>query len=370
MAVFKRGKVYWYEFVFSGARVRESAKTVNKHVARQAEAAHRLRLARAEAGIAPRCQTPTLREFSEDFLRQIRVECASKPLTILFYESKLARLLQSELADCRLDEIDENKIETYVRARRGQASRRNKPVSVASTNRELTVLRRALRLARRWKRIASVPEIKLLRGEKAREFVLSPEDEQRYFDALPATMRPLCPFLVDTGLRVGEAITLQWPQVNLREQPGYVTIRAGTAKNSKKRSVDLTPRARAILEGVSGRAGLVFRNADGGPLYHTWLDQQHGEVRRLLGFPEEFVLHSLRHTFGTRLGASGADVRTIMDLMGHSSLAVAQRYIHPSTEATRLAIARMAEASRSPHKIPHSTPGGEREKTSKSFIIN
>jgi integrase len=103
---------------------------------------------------------------------------------------------------------------------------------------------------------------------------------------------------------------------------------------------------------ASGRPGLVFRNADGGPLYHTWLDQQHAEVRRLLGFSEEFVLHSLRHTLGTRLGASGADVRTIMDLMVHSSLAVAQRYIHPSTEATRLAIARMAEVSMIPTKFP------------------
>jgi integrase len=163
-------------------------------------------------------------------------------------------------------------------------------------------------MARKWKRITSVPEIKLLRGEKPREFVLSPEDEPRYVDALPASMRGFCPFLVDTGLRVGEGIVL------VREQPGYVTVRADTAKNSKKRSVELTPRARAILEGLKGRAGLVFRNADAGPLYHTWLDQQHAEVRELLGFPEEFVLHSLRHTFGTRLGASGADVRTIMEL--------------------------------------------------------
>jgi integrase len=214
------------------------------------------------------------------------------------------------------------------------------------------VYRRLLRLARKWKRIPSVPEIKLLRGEKEREFVLSPEDEPRYFDALPQNLRGFCPFLTDAGLRVGEAIALEWPQVNLREKPGYVTVRASTAKNSEKRTVDLTPRARAILEGISGRAGRVFRNADGGPLCHNWLDRQHAEVRELLGFPEEFVLHSLRHTFGTRLGASGVDVRTIMYLMGHKSLAVAQKYIHPSTDATRRAIVRMAEACKVPTKVP------------------
>jgi integrase/recombinase XerC len=153
-------------------------------------------------------------------------------------------------------------------------------------------------------------------------------------------------------LRVGEALKLEWPQVNLRDQPGYVTVRAGDAKNSKRRTVDFTPRARKALEGIAGRTGRVFRNADGEPLYHTWLDQQHADVRGRLGFPAEFVLHSLRHTFGTRLGASGADVRTIMDLMGHASLSVAQKYVHPSTEANRRAIERMAAGFEVPAKVP------------------
>jgi integrase len=294
-----------------------------------------------------------LREFSKDFLAQIRMDCASKPLTIRFYESKLARLLESrELVDSPLDEIDEAKVEDYKLARTAQESRYGKPIAPASVNRELAVLRRLLRMAWRRKLIASVPEIKLLRGEKVREFVLSPEDEQRYFDALPSSMHDFCPFLVDTGLRTGEAIALEWTQVNLREQPGYVTVRSGTAKNSEKRTVELTPRARAVLEGLDGRAGRVFRNDAGAPLYQTWLDKQHAEVRKLLAFPEDFVLHSLRHTIGTRLGASGADVRTIMELMGHKSLRVAQRYIHPSTDAKRRSIERMAETHRVPPKSP------------------
>jgi integrase len=42
------------------------------------------------------------------------------------------------------------------------------------------------------------------------------------------------------------------------------------------------------------------------------------------------VLHSLRHTFGTRLGEAGADAFPIMRLMGHSSITVSQRYVHPT----------------------------------------
>jgi integrase len=264
----------------------------------------------------------------------------------------LDRILQSDLAGRRLDQIDDGVIDAYKRMRTSQASRHGKPVAPRSVNRELATLRRLLRMASDWKLLVKVPKIKLLRGEKQREFVLSAEDEARYFDALPADMRPFCIFLVDTGLRAGEGIKLEWPEVNLRERPGYVMVRSGYAKNSKRRTIDLTPRARKTLEGLKGRAGLVFRNADGERLYHTWLDQQHADVRALLGFSPEFVLHSLRLTFGTRLGAAGADIRTIMDLMGHTSMAVAQRYIHPSTQATRRAIERMGQASEVPAKVP------------------
>jgi len=55
----------------------------------------------------------------------------------------------------------------------------------------------------------------------------------------------------------------------------------------------------------------------------------------------EFVIHSLRHTYGTRLGEAGADAFTIMRLMGHSSVTVSQRYVHPTPEALETAVERL-----------------------------
>jgi site-specific recombinase XerD len=57
------------------------------------------------------------------------------------------------------------------------------------------------------------------------------------------------------------------------------------------------------------------------------------EKWKVLKMPEEFVLHSPGHTYGTRLGEAGADAFTVMRLTGHSSVAVSQRYAHPTTEA-------------------------------------
>ncbi|MFL6212935.1 MAG: tyrosine-type recombinase/integrase [Blastocatellia bacterium] len=55
-------------------------------------------------------------------------------------------------------------------------------------------------------------------------------------------------------------------------------------------------------------------------------------MRRLLGLPKDFVIHSLRHTMLTRLGEAGVDAFTIMKIAGHSSIAVSQHYVHPSPE--------------------------------------
>ena len=353
MAIYKRGGVYWFEFVFKGKRYQQSTKLGNQNDARTAEAAYRIKLAKGEFGIEAPAPVPTLREFSGEFMKQIRMDCASKPRTITFYAEKLRRLLNHpKLADSALDDIDEDLIEAYKRTRSTSLSRRKKSMSPASINRELATLRRLLRMACAWKRITSAPKIKMLRGETAREFVLSRDDEPRYLDALPAEMRPFSTFLIDTGLRVGEALKMEWPQVNLREQPGYLTVRAGQAKSSKRRTVPLTLRARKVLEGIAGRKGIVFRNSEGEPLYHTWLDQQQAKLRKLLGFPKDFVLHSLRHTFGTRLGETSADAFTIMKLMGHSNVTVSQKYVHPSTEAMQLAIERMGGNSGVPTKSP------------------
>jgi integrase len=123
---------------------------------------------------------------------------------------------------------------------------------------------------------------------------------------------------------------------------GYVTVRRGHAKNSKARNVPLSGRVSEMLKGIGAqKAGLVFHRASGERLSATWLDQQNAAVRTLLKFPADFVLHSLRHTFGTRLGESGADAFTIMRLMGHSTVTVSQRYVHPSPESVERAYNRM-----------------------------
>jgi integrase len=271
---------------------------------------------------------------------------------VAFYLAKL-KVLVKHLGGRRLDEIEESEIEQYTQMRAKFKSRRKRPLSPASVNRELAALRRLLRLAHEWKMLDRVPRIHLLRGEHQREFTLSREQEKLYLAAAEAytDLPDVAAVLIDTGLRIRECLTLEWPDVRLEPaegaQHGYLTVRRKNAKNSKSRNVPLTARVVEVLERrhPAGR-GLVFHRADGQPLYQTWLNQQHAATRTLLKLPADCVLHSFRHTFGTRLGETGADAFTIMKLMGHSTVTVSQRYVHPSPEAMESAVTRMEAYNR------------------------
>jgi integrase len=363
MPIFKRGKIYWYEFVFKGERIRESTHQYNKEAAREMMSGHRTRLAKGEVGLLPQKVAPTFKEFAPRFIRQIELDCKEKPATVKFWKEKLNNLLaHAKFADLPLDRIDKAEIDDYKQKRSRTISRLGTPFSPGSINRELATLRRLLRLAADWKEIGGVPKIVLLAGERSREFVLSREQESTYLDALPAAMRSLAVLLLDCGLRLNEALTLRWASVNLQHQPGYLTILKAHSKNSKQRSVPLTRRVRQMLLERKQGNGLVFHNEEGSPLYATWLDQQHAAVRAKLKWSDDFVLHSLRHSYGTRLGESGADAFTIMRLMGHSTVLVSQKYVHPSDEVVERAVERMENY----HLVPTGTSRGDHTLPTKS----
>jgi len=377
MSIFKRGSVYWYHFMFNGEHIQRSTKQGNPRKARQIEAAHRTALAMGEVGIEERKIAPSFKDFAQKFVAHVEARHENKPQTVAFYAAKLSRLLEyAPIENARIDRIDEGVIEGYVVARRAA-------VAPATVNRELATLRRMLRLAQEWKEIQRVPRIRLLSGERIRDFVLSRQQESIYLAACPQPLHDLSVLMLETGLRIGEALHLEWSDVTL--QPlngarfGFIRIREGKSKNAK-RIIPLTDRASALLRGRWSirTSGIVFGNREGQPYVGTSINHLHQNVcnpkvngKRKRIFPRDFVLHSLRHTMLTRLGESGVDAFTIMRIAGHSSITVSQRYIHPTPEAVERAFERLqlsgkgpdVEAENEPKRFPPATVSATLEGT-------
>ena len=103
--IYKRGKTYWYKFMWQGKLVRESTKQRNDKVARNMESAHRTSLAKGEVWIREKTLAPTLAGFlKNDFLPYTDETFKSKPATARYYGSGAKSLQDSPLSGLRIDE--------------------------------------------------------------------------------------------------------------------------------------------------------------------------------------------------------------------------------------------------------------------------
>jgi integrase len=124
-----------------------------------------------------------------------------------------------------------------------------------------------------------------------------------------ATLRRL---ILESGVRPGAAVNLKRPDVYLQPavhaELGYLAVRKGKSKNAK-RNLSLTARAAEMLkarESAVISAWVLPGDSPDSPILGTSLDHEHNDMRTALKLPEDFVVHSLRHTMLTRHGEAGA----------------------------------------------------------------
>lgn len=149
--------------------------------------------------------------------------------------------------------------------------------------------------------------------------------------------------LYGAGLRIGEALAL-----DRRDAPAGPAMRV-VGKGGKERVVPVLP---VIAETVAdyldacphalGPDGPLFVGVRGGRLNASQVQAMVRRLRAALGLPETATPHALRHSFATHLLASGGDLRTIQELLGHASLSTTQRYTAVDSE-------RLAEVYRAAH---------------------
>src|SRR5437870_8084148 len=110
MSIYKRGRIYWYKFMWNGGMVRESTKQGNDKVARQMEAAHRTSLAKGEVGIREKRSAPTLVEFCEQRFEPWIESTTARKTWLDFYRVG-ARAIKAyrPIASLRLDEVTSEK---------------------------------------------------------------------------------------------------------------------------------------------------------------------------------------------------------------------------------------------------------------------
>ena len=148
---------------------------------------------------------------------------------------------------------------------------------------------------------------------------------------LGARMYAIVLLLLDTGIRATELCTLTLDNTNLQE--GYIKVRG---KGNKERMVPLGGATKKAMmryiqafrpEPVGREANVVFMSDDATPLTYSGLSQA---LRRLGKAADVDRLHAhlFRHTFAVRYLMNGGDIMTLRLILGHTTLAVTQMYMH------------------------------------------
>lgn len=156
-------------------------------------------------------------------------------------------------------------------------------------------------------------------------------------------LRPLVIVALNTGLRRGELLGLKWGDVNLTGK--ILTVTGASAKSGHTRRVPLNREAMNILtawqarQGKPGASALVFPGRDGERMWSISTSWE--SVMKLAGL-KNFRLHDCRHHFASKLVQAGVDLYTVKELLGHSEVAMTERYSHLAPDNLRVAVEKVA----------------------------
>ena len=154
--------------------------------------------------------------------------------------------------------------------------------------------------------------------------------------------------LFSTGLRVSELVSLDRAQVDLIKREFRVV-----GKGEKPRIVFLSERAAIFLDEYlqkrSDNFVPLFINLKNNSIKHHELDTRGADRRlssvsveeivrkqaRLAGIIKKVTPHTLRHSFATNILQNGADLRSVQEMLGHSSITTTQIYTHVTNKRLR-----------------------------------
>jgi len=214
--------------------------------------------------------------------------------------------------------------------------------SKSTVSRKLTTLRSFFNFMVRKGNLKQNPAnlIPLPKKEKELPVFLSVDEVFKLIDSidqegiLPLRDLAIIELLYSSGLRVSELTNIKVLDIDHREN--FVKV---SGKGNKERVVPFGSNAReVILQYLRRRIELkpkddfLFLNNRGSGLTTRSIERIVKKYGLLSGISKKISPHALRHTFATHLLGGGADLRSIQELLGHSSLSTTQRYTHTSIE--------------------------------------
>lgn len=283
--------------------------------------------------------------------------------TITRYELNNKTILETFPADTPIADITSDDLARWILARQQQ-------VSNASVNRDLARIKSVFKYARKRKWIKSNPvdelEIGRLPEPDERVRYLTPDEEQRLWSVCAPWVWRMIWFAANTGLRLGEMLSLTWSQV----EGGQIRLKGmksdgkSATKGKRPRVVPIVEDVQAILDEIATEQGsrksegLVFvSRVEKKPIHASNFQRDYWRPALKRAGIKNFRWHDLRHTFCSWIVQGGGQLEKVQELAGHKHLATTKKYSHMAPEHLTETVAILQKRQRPPlHNV---TPIGK-----------
>ena len=168
-----------------------------------------------------------------------------------------------------------------------------------------------------------VSKVKKLQEDNHKIRFLTIEEENRLYKALPDFLKPIVTVALQTGMRKGEILNLQWNNIDFE----YGFIELLKTKSGKARKIPISDKLWQVLNNQNKNNKYVFINPETG-LPYVDIKKSFNKAKEEAGI-KDFRFHDLRHTVATRLVEKGIDLLVVMDILGHTNIETTMRYAHP-----------------------------------------
>ena len=322
-----KGSRMWYgQWYQNGKQVRVSLKT---EVKEKAKRELRRKMGDAERGAVPENETRRLRygnlrqALLDDYARRGNksLQTLADGKETIWGLSALDKFFAYSATNqgSLVAAITVDKIREFVRRRQEEKT------GNAAINRSLALLRRMFNIARTDGKIQFMPVVRLLKEPPPRKGFVTRAQFETLLPKLPVNLRPLVTFLYYCGVRVGEAVQIEWGQVDLHG--ALIRLEGEQTKTSEARVVPLPDVLVETLKHVKKKEGLVFND--------TNLREEWTVATKAAGMPG-LLVHDLRRSAIRNLIAAGVPEKVAMSISGHKTRAVFDRYhIVDSTDVVR-----------------------------------
>jgi integrase len=298
MGLYRRpdSSIWWVSYTKGGKQVRESTFTSDKEEAK-------LRLAEAVAGLK-RPGKATVGKLLDGVLADYRLN----GFNLKFAEDKIDGHLRPWFGEMLAETVTKQDVQDFINTK----SQGEKSLSNASINRCLALLKRAFNLAE-----IPHPTITMLKEAPPRSGFVEKEKFWVIFNRLPEHQRAPVLFAYESGARIQEVLNLRWNQLDWIN--GVVRLDPGTTKNDDARVIPCSKMMMFYFKRLPHASEYVF----------TFKGKHLRSIRtgwlKAVG-KSKLLVHDLRRSGVRNLIRAGVPERVAMQISGHKTRSVFDRY--------------------------------------------